>query len=170
VSLPLAGRLLVATPDLSDPNFHRTVVYLIQYGPSGAVGVVINRPTHHELPDSLSRWQSRLADPAVVFRGGPVQQDGIIALGRQRSAMVETVDLVNAEPYDFDQVRLFHGYAGWGMEQLDDEIEEGSWFVLESSVDDVFTTHAAQLWRDVLARQSAPLSWLAHFPDEVSLN
>jgi putative transcriptional regulator len=166
----LVGRLLVATPDLSDPNFRRTVIYVLQHGPVGALGLVLNRPTGHDIPDSLTPWKSRTAPPDVVFRGGPVQPDGIIALGRQRSGMVETVDLVNAQPYDFDEIRMFHGYAGWSSEQLEGEIDEGSWFTLDAIVDDVFCVAPAAQWRAVLGRQTGTLRWLANFPDEPALN
>lgn len=166
----LVGRLLVATPDLVDPNFHRTVIYMLQHGPVGALGLVLNRPTPHEVPDSLTPWKSRTTPPEVVFRGGPVQPDGIIALGRQRSGMVETVDLVNAQPYDFDEIRMFHGYAGWSSDQLEGEIDEGSWFVVDAMPDDVFVQAPQMAWHAVLARQPQPLRWLGNFPDNLTAN
>lgn len=84
--------------------------------------------------------------------------------------MVETVDLVNVAPADFDQVRLFHGYAGWGPDQVDDEIEEGSWFVVDMTAEDVFTDVPDDLWHLVLGRQPQPLRWLAHYPDDPAVN
>lgn len=143
---------------------------MLQHGQVGAVGLVLNRPTPHDVPDSLTPWKSRTAPPDVVFRGGPVQPDGIIALGRQRSGMVETVDLVNAQPYDFDEIRLFHGYAGWSSDQLDGEIEEGSWFVVDALPDDVFVRTPQSAWHTVLGRQSPPMSWLGHFPNDLTTN
>lgn len=169
-SLSTVGQLLVATPELIDPNFNRTVIYMLQHGQSGALGLVLNRSTPHDLPDSLERWKSRAALPPVVFRGGPVQPEGIIALGRQQGAMAETVDLVNVEPDDFDDVRLFHGYAGWGTGQVEDEINEGSWFVVDSDSDDIFTPEPDALWHLVLGRQPQPLSWLAHYPEDPAVN
>lgn len=169
-SLFTSGRLLVATPELTDPNFNRTVIYMLQHGRMGALGLILNRPTPHGLPDSLDKWKSRSAAPHNVFRGGPVQPDGIIALGRQHGGLAETVDLVNVEPDDFDDIRMFHGYAGWGSAQLDSEIEEGSWFVVDAITDDVFATSPASLWHDVLGRQPETLRWLANYPDDPSLN
>jgi len=79
---PLAGRLLVATPVIGDPNFHRSVVLLLDHGDGGALGVVINRPTDVGLHDSLPGWDALAAAPDVVFVGGPVEQAGAIGLGR----------------------------------------------------------------------------------------
>jgi putative transcriptional regulator len=136
----------------------------------GALGLIVNRPTPHDIPDALTPWEPRLAPPAVVHRGGPVQLDGVIALGRQKGGMVETVDLINAQPYDFDEIRLFHGYSGWGAGQLEDELAEDAWYVIDSCPEDIFSRDPKNLWRSVLRRQPAPLSWLGQFPDEVTLN
>ncbi len=84
--------------------------------------------------------------------------------------MIETVDLVNAQPYDFDEIRLFHGYAGWSSDQLEGEIEEGSWFVVDSVADDVFIRSPRSAWHAVLGRQPQPLGWLGNFPDDLSAN
>lgn len=78
----LAGRLLVATPVIGDPNFHRSVVFLLDHGETGALGVVINRPTDVGLQESLPGWDELAAAPDVVFVGGPVEQAGAIGLGR----------------------------------------------------------------------------------------
>jgi putative transcriptional regulator len=78
----LAGRLLVATPVIGDPNFHRSVVLLLDHGESGALGVVINRPTDVDLDESLPGWDELAPAPSVVFVGGPVEQAGAIGLGR----------------------------------------------------------------------------------------
>jgi putative transcriptional regulator len=76
----LAGRLLVATPSLQDPNFRRTVVLLLDHGPGGALGLVLNRPTPAESGGILELWRDHLAPPGVVFAGGPVQTDAAICL------------------------------------------------------------------------------------------
>src|SRR5436309_5768422 len=77
----LTGRLLVATPLLGDPNFDRTVVLLIEHGPQGALGVVLNRPGSTEVVDALPEWSDLAAEPAVLFSGGPVQENAVVGLG-----------------------------------------------------------------------------------------
>lgn len=75
------GRLLVATPELTDPNFFRSVVLVIEHHADGAFGIVLNRPTRAPYDGPLGRWAELAAPPAVVFVGGPVQPDAVITLG-----------------------------------------------------------------------------------------
>lgn len=67
-------------------------------------------------------------------------------------------------------VRVFRGYAGWGGHQLDAEIDNGAWIVVDGNADDVFSARPDDLWRTVLARQPGRLAWLADAPDDLSLN
>ena len=80
----LQGRLLVADPRFTDPNFERTVVLLLAHGSGGAVGVVLNRPGGVEVRDALVEWEHLAAAPAVVFQGGPVEPGGVICLALRR--------------------------------------------------------------------------------------
>ena len=115
---PLAGRLLVATPLLGDPNFERTVVLMLAHGSEGALGVVLNRPTGTRADELVPGWGERVAAPAVMFLGGPVGQNGVIGLHPGG-----TIDL-NVPPEDTadppDTLRLFAGSAGWGAGQLEE--------------------------------------------------
>src|SRR5436190_579659 len=77
-----AGRLLVATPLLTDPHFGRTVGYLLGHDGGGTVGVVLNRPGHTPVGQVLPAWHDAVSGPAVVFGGGPVQPDGALCLGQ----------------------------------------------------------------------------------------
>nr|MDQ3311262.1 YqgE/AlgH family protein [Actinomycetota bacterium] len=67
------GRLLVATPPLDDPNFDRSVVFVLEHDDAGALGVVLNRVSDEPVPDALDRWQDRLTEPSMIFEGGPVE-------------------------------------------------------------------------------------------------
>ena len=72
--------LLLATPPLDDPNFDRSVVYMMEHSIEGAVGVVLNHPTDEASIDGLDEWMELTTPPAVVFNGGPVQFDALIAI------------------------------------------------------------------------------------------
>ena len=76
-----AGMLLVATPDLRDPHFRRTVVYLVAHGSDGTVGVILNRPSETAVQNVLPSWASHTARPHAVFAGGPVQTSAAMCLG-----------------------------------------------------------------------------------------
>jgi putative transcriptional regulator len=78
----LKGRLLVANPALPDPNFHRTVVLVLAHQEDGALGVVLNRPSELDVDSPLPRWERLVADPPVVFVGGPVAPGAAICLAR----------------------------------------------------------------------------------------
>jgi putative transcriptional regulator len=182
---PAAHRLLIAAPTLSDPEFFRTVVFLIEHDSTGTVGVIINRPSHTPVGHILPDWQDVMSEPAVVFNGGPVQRDGALGLGRLAGstdagtglravsgglALVD-LDAPAAEvSQNAESLRVFAGHAGWEVDQLDDEIDRGGWFVVAGGLDDVFSERPGTLWRSVLRRQPMPLSFLSTYPVDVGLN
>jgi putative transcriptional regulator len=192
-STPTKGRLLLATPPLEDPNFDRTVIYVLEHHDDGALGLVLNRPSPEELGDALRAWAAMQSDPSLVFVGGPVEPDALIAIARVRDAArvadddadpgdthlapltgdLASADLA-ADPDDvvdaISALRVFRGYAGWGPGQLEGEIEAGAWLVLDPEPDDLFTDAPDDLWRVVLRRQPGRLAWLASAPDDLSAN
>lgn len=177
------GRLLVATPPLGDPNFDRTVVYVLDHHAGGAVGVVLNQPSEEDGIDGLEPWVSQLSPPASVFVGGPVEHDALIGLamadGKVDDAWGElthevgTVDLA-LDPDEvaehISMLRIFRGYAGWSPGQLDAEIDLGAWMVFDALAADVFTGEPSRLWRNVIRRQGGRLAWIADAPDDLSAN
>ena len=181
----LVGRLLVATPSLRSPAFSRTVVLLLDHGDEGALGVVLNRPMEVEVAAVLPDWQPYVTEPGVLFQGGPVALDSALGLVsvpgdeveppgvRRISGSLGLVDL-DATPEDvvrrLSGMRIFAGYAGWAAGQLEAEVGEGSWYVVDSEARDAFVDEPATLWRDVLRRQGGDLAYVASFPPDPSLN
>ena len=187
-SAPTKGRLLIATPPLEDPNFDRTVIYVLEHHDEGALGLVLNRPSPEELGDALRAWTAMQSDPSTVFVGGPVEPDALIAIARMRESAGGAVDPEHLAPLSGDlasadlaadpddvmpsisALRVFRGYAGWGPGQLEGEIESGAWLVLDPEPTDLFTGEPDELWRAVLRRQPGRLSWLAMAPDDLNAN
>ncbi|MFF3056280.1 MULTISPECIES: YqgE/AlgH family protein [unclassified Streptomyces] len=180
----LTGRLLVATPALSDPNFDRAVVLLLDHDEEGSLGVVLNRPTPVGVGDILVSWADLTAEPDVVFQGGPVSLDSALGVAvipgdegplgwRRVYGAIGLVDL-EAPPEllaaALGSLRIFAGYAGWGPGQLETELTEGAWYVVESEPGDVSSPRPEQLWRAVLRRQRSELAMIATYPDDPSLN
>lgn len=177
------ARLLVAVPELLDPNFHRTVVLMLEHDDNGALGVVLNRPRKVGGGEAVPHWADRLAHPAHLHDGGPVSKDSVIGLGRERSGTGEpamspllgalgVVDL-HRSPDDLpavEQVRLFAGYSGWSAGQLDAEVAAGGWLVVDAREDDALSPEPEGLWRAVLARQGGMTALLADHPDDPALN
>jgi putative transcriptional regulator len=182
---PRAGMLLVATPALLDPNFADTVVLLLDVDEGGALGVVLNRPSAIPVSSVLEPWGEVVAEPEVLFRGGPVSTEGALAVAllrreddvpvgfRSVEGRLGLLDLdtpVELLEGSLDGLRIFAGYAGWGVEQLAREIDEDSWYVVPAELSDVFRTDTADLWRDVLRRQPGDLAWHSTRPFDPGLN
>lgn len=178
------GSLLVAVPLLDEPNFHRTVIYMIEHNDDGALGLVINRPTDEDELPGLDSWMYELSQPQVVFDGGPVQTTTLIGLAAVTSADstdgfvaidggLGTVDLgqLPSELADgLTSLRLFRGYAGWGPGQLEGELADGAWLVIAAEREDIFSAHPQGLWRNVLRRGGGRTALLADAPDDLSSN
>jgi putative transcriptional regulator len=183
----LAGKLLVASPTLLDPNFHRSVVLLCAHGAEGAFGVILNRPLGPAaVGDRLPEWRERLAEPAVLFGGGPVEPATALALGHARGET--NTDASGWTPLtgptgpvalgteagelaaQLTRVRVFAGHAGWGAHQLEAEIAQGAWFVVEARAEDIFTDAPERLWQRVLRRQPGDLVLQAFYPPDLRLN
>ena len=199
VRVPRAGDLLVATPRLVDPNFDRTVVFVIEHQEAGTLGVVINRDSEISCAAAVPRWAPRFSDGAAVGLGGPVEPQGLLALGttlappaarepRPSSSTGESSDAsgiwrsvargvglvdLTADPSELDTevvaVRIYGGHAGWGPGQLRGELEAGCWWVFDAVPSDL-TADAAALWYDVLARQAPPACLLSQYPDDPAHN
>ena len=189
-SEPKAGRLLVATPLLGDPNFRRTVILVVEHEDTeGTLGIVLNRPTKVPVGKVLEEWTELATDPSVVFKGGPVAPNSPLALalvpgkeeplgwraldGAPALARLGLLDLgapAGLLAPSIQSLRVYAGYAGWSPGQLEAEIDEGAWYILTAEPGDVFAASPERLWRDVLHRQEGELAFLATYPDDPSLN
>lgn len=191
VDRPRAGDLLLAGPALVDPNFAGSVVLLVDSDADGALGVILNRPSPVAVEEVLPGWGAVASTPDVVFQGGPVSAEAALALAlcpagaalppgwrtmyddRPSGARVGLVDL-DADAAGVGAavtgLRVFAGYAGWGPDQIIDELEEGSWYVLPSMLGDCFGTGPEGLRERVLRRQTGMLSWVLTKPADPELN
>ncbi|WP_158853050.1 YqgE/AlgH family protein [Saccharothrix deserti] len=181
------GSLLVAAPSLTDSNFRRTVVYIIDHRGEGTLGVVLNRPSEVAVHDVLPAWGPHVTRPQAVYIGGPVEQKTALCLAALRTGEdlaslegvvgvhgpVALVDL-DADPDALVEkvrgMRVFAGYSGWGEGQLDNEISRGDWIVVKGLPDDVLTPANVDLWGRVLRRQGMPTALLATFPTDIRRN
>ena len=174
--------LLVAAPGLLDPNFRRTVVYLIEHRERGSLGVVLNRPSEVALRDVLPAWAPLSSRPPSVFVGGPVDAKTALCLAALRAghrpggdvdglvAVSGPVALVDLDGDPDALAPRVRGAAGLrrlrrvGRGPARGEIARGDWFVVPALPDDVLTGQGPNLWARVLRRQGVPLALLATFP------
>ncbi|MHB1712056.1 MAG: YqgE/AlgH family protein [Acidimicrobiales bacterium] len=192
----LAAHLLVASPRLMDSNFARRVVLVLDHGPQGALGVVLNKPGGVDVAAVLPQWRSLASTPAELFTGGPVARNAVIGLARLRGGVgiggeagsagyegwrpliddnlpIGTIDLGADEGPLTSMIvglRLFSGYAGWDAGQLEDEIDGGSWFVVRAEPNDPISADPEGLWRRVLRRQGGSFALVSGFPVDPGAN
>ena len=172
---------------MADDNFNRTIVLMVEHTEQGALGVVLNRPGGVPVEEILGPWAPQVSEPAVMFVGGPVEREAVLALGSLRDpatadasdttmvvGAIGVIDL-SADPDEtagsLDGLRLFSGYAGWSPAQLEAEIDAGGWIPVDADPHDVLTDQPEDLWRTVLGRQPDPaLRRLALYPSSLTDN
>lgn len=182
-----AGTLLLASTELREPTFARTVIYVIEHNDAGSLGVVLNRMSQTAVHNVMPSWADLTAQPRALFIGGPVKQDSALCLGvvrhgaditpfdqiRPVSGRVALVDL-DADPEllspVLEGVRIFAGYSGWGIGQLDSEMAQNSWLMVSALPRDILAPADTDVWSDVLRRQAWPLPLLATHPIDVTGN
>ncbi|MCZ6464884.1 MAG: YqgE/AlgH family protein [Proteobacteria bacterium] len=165
----LSASLLVAMPQLQDPNFRRAVVLLVKHDEDGTFGLVLNRPVDLSALNLCASldvdWNGDPAHP--IHWGGPVQpntgwvvfnqgtvgareDDDVsqVASGIYFAGSLDVLRSVAESPPS--QLRLFLGYAGWGPGQLEYEMSEGAWLVAPLSDDVVFGVAAEGMWDHVV--------------------
>lgn len=167
---PEAGVLLVAREGLPDPRFHQAVVLLLQHGPQGTAGLIINRPTRLELAEALPDL-ALLATAETLSYGGPVAPRAFMVLVKAEEPppepsqrLFDGVYLTGAEPLatwlgtvrPAATYRVFAGYAGWAPEQLADELARGDWRLLKATEQLLFTADPGGLWPALAAGEAAP--------------
>jgi putative transcriptional regulator len=174
------GRLLVASRDLSDPNFAKTVILLVHYNEDqGTVGLVINKRTDvpisrlfHDLKEASGR-----SDP--VYIGGPVELNTVLALVKSGSKpegaqhvfsdvyLISSRDQLTATLASRAEAAVFHtyiGYAGWGAHQLEHEIELGAWQILPADAATVFHSDPDSVWERLIRRTETHIARIPKIP------
>ena len=156
---PLAkGKMLVATEMIQGDVFSKTVIILLHYDRTGAMGLVVNRPTEVTIEEVLPEGDALAKRADILYWGGPVQMNslrGMIKLQDppgEAEKVVGSVYLVSLNDDSWDELhkasdlRVFLGYAGWAPGQLDRELTTGSWLVVDATEDRVFPADPAKLW------------------------
>jgi putative transcriptional regulator len=175
----LTGLVLVAAPELVDPNFNHSLVYVAEHGPQGSLGMVINRPLGkalHEvvvspdLPDALRDVR--------VFQGGPVKPSALVFVRFERGTSDEELgckivadpEALIVAPKRGVWVRAFAGYAGWGEGQLEQELSERSWIVRRPHTAMLEEPVPPALWEAFISDDQRWRRLLPLLPKNTSLN
>jgi putative transcriptional regulator len=176
----LQGKLLVSSPALVDPNFRKTVVLIAHHDDDGAMGLVLSRPSGVVATEAVPALEGLPGANDPVYVGGPVQPEAFMVLAEFENVDEAAAPIMSslgfmpadAEPDDLSirRLRLFAGYSGWGAGQLEAELAESSWIVVDAQTDDAFAQDPDELWRDVLARKGGPFSLMETMPFDPGLN
>ena len=176
----LQGKLLVSSPALHDPNFRKTVVLVAHHDEEGAMGLVLSRPSEVAAADAVPALEGLPGATGPVFVGGPVQPEAFMVLAefddvaQAAAPIMDDLGFMPAEvePEDLSirRMRLFAGYSGWGIGQLEAELEEASWIVVDALTDDAFADDPDELWRTVLHRKGGPFELMVDMPFDPGLN
>ncbi|AGT06781.1 hypothetical protein cgp_3414 [Corynebacterium glutamicum MB001] len=181
------GMLLVAAPDMASEDFERSIVLIIEHSPATTFGVNISSRSDVAVANVLPEWVDLTSKPQALYIGGPLSQQAVVGLGVTKPG----VDIENSTSFnklanrlvhvdlrsapedvadDLEGMRFFAGYAEWAPGQLNEEIEQGDWFVTPALPSDIIAPGRVDIWGDVMRRQAMPLPLYSTFPSDPSDN
>ena len=175
----LAGSLLVAHPNMLDPNFRRTVLFISAHDPNdGALGVIINRPLDRQVADIVSEEPPEALADVPVFLGGPVGKNQLLFAtfewekgeGLKLNHNVDLEKASESAGKKSASICAFVGYAGWGAGQLEAEMKQKAWLLQKPSRSVLKLDRLPKLWFDIMQRLGPWYKMLAAAPDDPSLN
>jgi len=176
----LQGKLLVSSPSLHDPNFRKTVVLIAHHDDDGAMGLVLSRPSDVSGVTAAPALDGLPGAEDPVFVGGPVEPTALMVLAEFVDVDEAAAPIfgrlgfmpADAEPNDLSiqRLRIFAGYSGWSSGQLESELAEPAWLVVDAEPDDAFAEDPDELWRSVLRRHGGPLRLMEQMPYDPGLN
>lgn len=179
----LTGQLLLDSGSLSGSFFQRTVILVCQHDAEGAFGLVLNRASGNKLGEMVVADLPEQIKSQPLYLGGPVQLSALsflhsdeylpeasvmpnLDLGHSLDALVELGESFSSTK----KIRAFAGYAGWSPGQLEGEMKKQAWLTHPASLDLVFGTDPANLWKAILNQKGLKYRLIANGPDDLSRN
>ena len=165
------GVLLVASPSLEDPNFRQAVVLVVEHGPGGTVGLVLNRPTNVLLSKALPDIAVLKGTSYRLFAGGPVEPTRFLLLFRLKEPPADArsvfdgvylgrtpkvLERIIPQAKPTETFLAFAGFASWVPRQLEAELLLGAWAILPPDSVGIFDKDPATLWSDCISRLQRP--------------
>jgi putative transcriptional regulator len=179
LSRNFAGSLLIAHPNMLDPNFRRTVLFVSEHEPKeGALGVIINRPLDRPVAELVSGTPPVGLADVPVFLGGPVGKNQLMFAAfewQKGTGLKLNHNIALDESRDGGQKNLlttcaFVGYAGWGAGQLETEVKQKAWLIQKAIPSLLKLDRLPNLWFDIMRTLGPWYKMLAAAPDDPSLN
>ncbi len=176
------GKILISTPDISGDIFSRSVVLVIEHNEEGAFGLILNKKNK----DMSQRLQHHFDQPIAVYDGGPVSQDKVffIAKGEPVSKLFSSINdefyitediesiitSVMNNVITLDDIKIFAGYSGWSENQLEHEIQEKLWTVVDVFNLDYTLPNDQTLWKSIMQNLGGEFLLWANSPEDISMN
>lgn len=177
------GNLLIAKPSiLNDKSFNRAIIFITEHNENGSVGFVMNKPSKFLLKDLVSEIQADFK----VYIGGPVEQDNLYFIHTLPFLIPDSVEIVagiywggnyeavksllNQNLINDSEIRFFLGYSGWTFEQLETELKENSWALLENNYPNILKINDAESWKEKILEMGGKYKIWANSPEDPMLN
>jgi putative transcriptional regulator len=180
---PFKGKLLIAEPSiLNDSSFNRAIILLTEHTANNSVGFILNRPLNYCVNDLMPDIDCSF----TIYQGGPVEQDNLYFVHKIPKLLPESVEvsngifwggnfnslkeLLNNKLLESSDIRFFLGYSGWDKHQLEEEMNENSWFVAENDFDNIFAIKEEDLWKNKLLQKGGNYKLWSNAPNDFNLN
>lgn len=180
---PHKGKLLIAEPSiLNDNSFNRAIILLTEHSHNNSVGFILNRQLEYTLNDLIPELDCSFP----IYQGGPVEQDNLYFVHRVPDLIPDSIEvengifwggnfetlrnLLNDELLATTDIRFFLGYSGWSKDQLEDEMNQNSWFVTENDFDNIFSIDEESLWKNKILEKGGSYKLWANAPSDFNLN
>lgn len=180
---PSKGKLLVAEPSiLNDKSFNRSVIYLTEHNNEGCIGFILNKPTNFILSDLIPDINCDFK----IYSGGPVEQENLYFIHKSPELIPNSIKiadgiywggdfdtltkLLNSQKINENEIRFFLGYSGWSINQLNDELEESSWIVVDNNYPNLLKIDSQNIWKNQLLKFGGEYQLWANAPKNPTLN
>ncbi|MGI9527850.1 MAG: YqgE/AlgH family protein [Weeksellaceae bacterium] len=176
------GIILIAKPTLLADVFHRSVILITEHSDTGSIGFVLNKSLGLPVRDFLSDLNAN----QMVFEGGPVDQENIFYIHKRPDLIEDSVRIkdglywsgsfedvlfnINNGLIKPDEIRFYLGYSGWAGNQLDAEIENNAWHVLDKTDFDIFKEWDINLWQKKMQDLGGENLLWYNMPENPALN
>jgi putative transcriptional regulator len=182
--LPKKGCLLIAEPSiLNDISFNRSVILLTEHVTDGSVGFILNKPLTYCIHDLFPEINANF----VIYNGGPVEQDNLYFLHNIPELIPESIEisyglywggnfettknLINDGKISKENIRFFLGYSGWKTNQLEDELNENSWIIVENDLQNkIISKNSQNFWKEKLNEIGGEYVYYSNSPENPTLN
>ena len=183
-TLPKKGNLLIAEPSiLGDVSFNRSVILLAEHNHEGSIGFILNKPLNYTINDLLPEVEASFK----IYNGGPVEQDNLYFIHNIPEIIPNSVEIsngiywggdfettkyhINTGEINKNNIRFFLGYSGWGVQQLEMELQENAWIISENSLEKkLLSKSSVQFWKEKIIEQGGEYILFSNAPEDPMLN